>query len=790
MSGEGNLTGFKYSLSLEPLLDFWRAKVAPGCPHMAEMFRVFEKRVLETPELQAPITGAAIKDHLSILMPLMSVVFPPASWETELAAAIDPVESRPFHATPRFQELLVGPDGRLSGRFKADDELSRTGPWLRAFYRILEQVYGIPQGLDAPVIKVVPDPRTGLDRLYRVTPDLTFLTVRSVGRPPKLSQEDRKRILDNITDLEVLARHLPPEKFEHHGFVVIRAVDVTEPEIISSMERDLISQESIFSLEGFNRLLGRLRTLFNRPRLWSGLAAVLEEENKVLLVNSGCTDEACAENPCEAKLKPTEVSLEEAVGSIFHRVYESGRLEWYSDLAARPDLTPLEREHLDHGLRALMVVPLIYEGRTIGTMDLTSTEPHDLGPMEALVLQQVAPLFSMALKRGLDERERQVQAIIKEKCTAVHPSVEWRFGQAARAHLDRVRAGQASNLEPIVFKEVIPLFGQCDIRGSSEARNKAVQADLKEQLQLVLKVFDFAAEVRPWPLLKELRYRTEKRIKRVEAGVASGDETSVARFIELEAETAFPDLLGLGPRVVRAVEDYRRAVDPHLGLVYRKRREFEESVSRLNARLSSYLDREQAKAQAVFPHYFEKHQTDGLDYVIYVGASMFEAGRLSAFHLKNLGLWQFLTACGLARQAELAKPELKVPLQTCHLILLNQTPLAIRFRYDEKRFDVDGAYDIRQEIIKSRLDKATIKGGRERLTQPGRIAVVYTHPDEGWDALRHIDFLRERGDLLDDLEEVDLDDLPGVKGLKALRVGVNLEAGALSQAEAETRQAV
>jgi hypothetical protein len=31
---------------------------------------------------------------------------------------------------------------------------------------------------------------------------------------------------------------------------------------------------------------------------------------------------------------------------------------------------------------------------------------------------------------------------------------------------------------------------------------------------------------------------------------------------------------------------------------------------------------------------------------------------------------------------------------------------------------------------------------------------------------------------LKDLESIDLDDLPGVRGLKALRVGVNLEAAA------------
>jgi len=135
----------------------------------------------------------------------------------------------------------------------------------------------------------------------------------------------------------------------------------------------------------------------------------------------------------------------------------------------------------------------------------------------------------------------------------------------------------------------------------------------------------------------------------------------------------------------------------------------------------------------------------------------------------------------MARHTEQIKAELKVPLDTCHLILVNHTPLSIRFRYDEKRFDVDGAYDVRHEIIKSRIDKAVVKGTRERLTQPGRVAIVYSHTDEGCQIQRHIDFLKAWGNLLNDLEFLDLDDLPGVRGLKALRVGINLETQTLAR---------
>jgi hypothetical protein len=45
----------------------------------------------------------------------------------------------------------------------------------------------------------------------------------------------------------------------------------------------------------------------------------------------------------------------------------------------------------------------------------------------------------------------------------------------------------------------------------------------------------------------------------------------------------------------------------------------------------------------------------------------------------------------------------------------------------------------------------------------------------------HIDYLQHQGFLTDEVESVNLDDLPAVQGLKALRVGINLDSPALAQ---------
>jgi hypothetical protein len=116
-------------------------------------------------------------------------------------------------------------------------------------------------------------------------------------------------------------------------------------------------------------------------------------------------------------------------------------------------------------------------------------------------------------------------------------------------------------------------------------------------------------------------------------------------------------------------------------------------------------------------------------------------------------------------------------LEVAHLILSQSAPLAIRFRTDEKRFDVDGAYNARYEIVKKRIDKARIRGTREQVTQPGRLAVVYSHPREAAEYSQFFEFLRARGYIEGNTEEIELEDLQGARGLQALRVTVAPEPG-------------
>src|SRR5688572_32009050 len=99
-----------------------------------------------------------------------------------------------------------------------------------------------------------------------------------------------------------------------------------------------------------------------------------------------------------------------------------------------------------------------------------------------------------------------------------------------------------------------------------------------------------------------------------------------------------------------------------------------------------------------------------------------------------------MVTCGIAVRAHRLRDRLPIPLETTHLILVQHAPLSIRFRFDEKRFDVDGAYNVRYEIIKKRIDKAVIRGTAERLTQPGQVALVYSHPSEAHEWREYIEY--------------------------------------------------
>jgi hypothetical protein len=229
-----------------------------------------------------------------------------------------------------------------------------------------------------------------------------------------------------------------------------------------------------------------------------------------------------------------------------------------------------------------------------------------------------------------------------------------------------------------------------------------------------------------------------------------------------------------GGKLAGLVKQYHDLLNPELGTVYEKRQKFDSSVNVINQTLASMLDEKQVEAQAMFPHYFERYKTDGVEYNMYIGQSISGSKKFDHVYLDNLRLWQLMSMVELENRYFELKKELDTDLEVASLILVYSSPLAVHFRMDEKRFDVEGAYNARYEIVKKRVDKSHIKGTNERVTAPGKIAIIYTSEQDAIDYKRYIQFLESK-DMVkkDTLEYLDIEDLQGITGLKALRVEVN-----------------
>ncbi len=745
---------FRRILSLDRLIAYWekeRRENAGGTALMAEHVLAGLERA---PELRGPIEDIAVLErHATLINALMSAIFPLGLRNHAFSMAAYPVELRPFYVTPRFRRELVGENGLL-GEMDTGDLPLETLMTIFGSLGILRRVYGVHFPFEKAVHLRTDDSSTGLTRYYQMRTHLDFVEVRVYGTLPELSPEV-EHLRTRVTDLELWRRILPPESFAYYGFMVCDALEVTEEVCLSHLKQELVSKDPLTTPERLLKIQSNLRSLLGIPDLYMTIAGIQ-------------ADEAFLITPCVGRVRKLDLDEQERLElNEFLGCRSCDQTFVVSDLdSERDDNSPFFEKLRGMGYRSIMLAPFGEGEEKRGILALAS---HQCGILDSLAQLRVAPilpLLSVAMGRTTESTRNRVQAIMKEQFTAIHPAIEWRFQAAAMRYL------QDEVLEDVVFPEVYPLFGASDIRSSSTTRNHAIQTDLLEQLELADRVLETAYRVQPLPYIDQLRYRLKGWVDELTPGLHSGSEMRIIEFLKQEIEPVFPRLERFDVSVLSAVEHYQAQLDPQLGFLYRHRRKFEESVSRIRDRITDIMGQRQEEAQKAFPHYFEMYKTDGVDHTMYLGPSTVPDGNFDRLYLRNLRLWQFLVMVEVARETRNLVHELPVPLETAHLILAQDSPLSIRFHIDEKQFNVDGAYNARYEIIKKRLDKAEVEGTGERATQPGKVTVVYSHPREATEYREYFEYLRGAGLVEPVLEELSLGPLQGVQGLKALRVTV------------------
>lgn len=433
------------------------------------------------------------------------------------------------------------------------------------------------------------------------------------------------------------------------------------------------------------------------------------------------------------------------------------------------------------GIESAIFAPIAYKGKLLGVLEIVSEKKNVLNGVNAKKLDDVMPYIISAVVRSKIEEENRIDAVIQNECTSVHSSVYWKFQEEAKHFINEQLAGGQPSFKEIVFKDVYPLYGQIDIKDSSKARNTAIQRDLMIQLSQIKDVLHLAYNKNKLLIYEELTFRVNNHLESIKETLYTNSEQAIFDFVKEEISPIFLHLKQSDSTLAGHVVSYENSIDKDTESYYDHRKNYDQSVMLINKKLASVMDKKQEAAQRMFPHYFERYKTDGVEHNMYIGASITEKKDFNPLYLNNLRLWQLQVMCDMENTHYALKPELPVALDATSLILVYNTSLSIRFRMDEKQFDVDGTYNARYEVIKKRIDKSFIKGTNERLTQTGKMAIVYSQKKDELEYLRYIKFLKSKGYFTDKVEIVELEGLQGVSGLKAIRAEILYKTDSASE---------
>jgi hypothetical protein len=177
-------------LSLKPLIEYLKNPKTSFGPVAACQTDEINAMIEKAPELLNPIEDLAILEKQGdTVKRIMGLIFPPAYWETEALAAVLPYSIEPFFVSPLFKRLFLDKKGAFIGRRNVNEKDFNNGRAIRAYLFILEKFYGISHTFDYPLLHIVPDPETGLDRYFKIRFDFRFVDVHAVKKPKELTRE-------------------------------------------------------------------------------------------------------------------------------------------------------------------------------------------------------------------------------------------------------------------------------------------------------------------------------------------------------------------------------------------------------------------------------------------------------------------------------------------------------------------------------------------------------------------------------------------------------------------------
>lgn len=761
----------KHLISFDKLLKRYDAMAESDDPLLAD-------RAKEVLDAQAPYPFlrdgfddvSLLEKHKDVIQTILRDSFAEVLTENEIKAASLPYYDIVFNASQRFQKIIENAGKNYKPVIRNQEEGI---DYIMGCTVILSYYYGFLLDFKRPYFYDIPD-ANGIMHHYRILYNADFMEILPTENSPELTQDDLDELLENPENLELWKQKIPPGSFISKGYVISNMFDVTAEESISEIKSELISSNKRGSDSFMQDLQETFRSFFRVKDIRVGFSTYNRNSDRFERVYGKGIDSFILNNKddanCEKALCPG--SYDKLVNSkAYFTVADVDKYYKISEGQA-----PYKGLH-EQGIKSAIFAPIAHNDELLGILEIVSTKKNTLNGVNASKLDDVMPYIVSAVVRSKIEEENLIDAIIQNECTSVHSSVYWRFQEEAKKFIIDDLEGRQPSFEEIVFKDVYPLYGQIDISGSSSARNLAIQRDLMIQLTNIHDVLSDAHKKEELPIYEELMFRVNNWIESIKDTLYSSSEQNIFDFIQEEVNPVMEHIKGIDVEMAKIVAEYEASIDNETKSYYDHRKNYDESVMEINQRLVAILDARQEEAQKMFPYYYERFKTDGIEHNLYIGDSISADKEFNPLYLSNLRLWQLQVMCEMENKYYNMKPELPVQLDVSSLLLVYSTSLSIRFRMDEKQFDVDGTYNARYEVIKKRIDKSYIKGTRERLTQKGKLAIVYSQKKDELEYLRYITFLKSKGYFTNNIEILELEGLQGVSGLKAIRAEILYKKG-------------
>jgi len=700
-----------------------------------------------------------LSKHEDLIRLLLADLFPTGLTNNEIKAASIPLSNITFNYTERFRKILADAGHNFNLEFR---EMSTDEIYILSCCIIIQVYFRKDIKINIPFYYDIPD-QNGVIKHYKITVNSDFSEITPLETTHLPSDKDLEILLENIDDISLWKKHFPPHSWSLKGFNIFSLVDCTTEVALSDLKSTMIKIDPENPLPNEN-LKEIFKSYFDVPQLNFGLMLMDHQHQRL------------------EKLPVYENILTSYLLDFWINLYDGEmRKMAFQNLKYNPK--PVAISDVDHfdeeiknspnfeiltknNIKSFMVIPIIHEGEVLALMEFTSEIAGSFNGLKLRKLDSMSDILIFSLNRFKHERENQIEAIIQREYTSIHQSVLWKFKNEAEKYFNASIQKKLYTLKEISFKNLSPLFGVSDIRSSSEKRFNLMLADLNEQIETLCDIFSgtqiqdqdkylFALELFENELNNDFKADTEQRFQRL-----LNEEIHPLLQAELELHSD------------KNIKDYFSKIYSVNSLFYSNRKKLDESITLVNRKIADILDESQIEAQEIYPHYFERFKSDGVEHNLYIGQNLNPTLPYSSKNLSKLRFWQLETICKIEQEFKKFGKQLPIDLEIASMIFVYNERIDVRFRMDEKRFDVDGAHNSFYEIIKKRLEKAKIKDSNKRITSPGKITIVYFGMENQKEYLGYISRLQKNLILKNDVELLRVEDLQGASGLLAMRVSL------------------